>query len=344
MGLHEQIKKLEKEVNDGVETEEIETGAAETPADATDAPDTAEEHDSHADDADQDEEPGTAEAATAAAATTPPPAAAQSQGNADMARLRREKDAADRRARQVEQENAQLRQRQAQPAAPPAAAKPAAAADPEPDKATNYEGWLEWNLRQSHRANEELRSTLGDVSKKVETWEQKTQRENLEKQAETAFHEYEGDFAKTVQDYENVAGWGVQQIANSIRMLNPGIKGTQLQQAVKGQILRMAGQAEAQGYNPAEYLYHLALQSGYQAPAAAPAATETQPPAGAPQKLKPDLKQVAASQKKSGSPLAGGGSSGPTPLSKEHVGSKSFGFKDFNKLTPAQLRELEGMA
>jgi hypothetical protein len=338
MGLYDEIKAIDEELEEGAEEttdeaeEEIDLGAesegAETEGEeAADEP-AAEE---------QPEKPK--KAAKEPPAASPPAQAAPPATNEEFARLRREKDASDRRARMAEQA---LQQRQQPAQAPPAVVtKAAPAADPEPDKATNYEGWLEWNLRQTQRANEELRGTVDGLNKWKETTEQRTQRETFEQEEKRAFLELESGFAPTVPDYKEVTEWGWSQLAQSIKMLNPRMSQQQIHQETNKRVLAMAQEAAGRGEHPIESLYWHAKNSGYQ-PKAAPAG-EQPAVVTKTEKLKPDLKQIAASQKKSGSPLSGGGKSGKPPLSREHVASSEFGFKDFVKLTPSELRELEGM-
>ncbi len=253
---------------------------------------------------------------------------AESADNVDVARLRREAAANKKRA-----EEAEARLKQA-PAAKPAEAKPPVNADAEPDPNTDPEAHLRWELRQ---ANTKLQSLTEWRQAEEAKYQQKELREN----AVRAYTGYEDTFKATVPDYEAVASFGVQAITASIRTLRPDLTGEALTEAVRTQILRSAGAAEAQGYNPVEHFYHQAMSWGYKPKEApAPAAAED---AGKDEKLKPSLKSIVDSKRKSVSSMTPGGKNGKIPLSREAILDKSFGLQDFARLTPEQLKEMEAM-
>ena len=249
--------------------------------------------------------------------------------NADFARMRRDKAAAERRAAILEE---QIRASAAKPAAQND--KPPAAAITEPDPNNDPEGHLRWQLAQTQAQLKEVADW-----KAQQTF--KEQQASLKNNAIEAFERYENDFKAATPDYEPVTQFGVNILANSIRTLNPHLKGAALADAVQRQILRLAGQAEAQGHNPAEYLYHQAMSWGYQ-PAAEGKKNE-EPPKEAENKQKPSIKNISEHKKKSASSMEGGGRNGKPPLSREAVLDKSFGLQDFARLTPAELKELEQM-
>lgn len=240
--------------------------------------------------------------------------------NADFARLRREKAASDRRAAAAE---AQLKQK------PTESAKPANA-DTEPDQNTDPEAHLRWELRQA-------RNDVKSLTDWRQAEERKQQQITVKDSAVKAFGNYEQAFSPTVKDYDDVMKFGVQAITQSIRTLQPNLNGPDLGEAVQRQILRMAGQAEMEGHDPAEYLYHQAKSWGYKPAEAKPEGDKPE------EKAKPDFKSIIDSKKKSASSMTPGGKSGKIPLSREAVLDKNFGLADFARLTPSQLKELETM-
>lgn len=264
---------------------------------------------------------------TEAPAETPAPTEAPKESAPDaaaFARMRREAAAAERRAAAAE---AQLKAAPTQPQPGPAKVAEASA-NAEPDPNTDPEGHLRWELAQT-------RAQLKEVAEWKAQQTHKEQQVSLKDNAVKAFVGYEDAFKTTVPDYEPVMQHGLQAITASIRTLNPMIKGADLQEAVQRQVLRLAGQAEAQGHDPAEYLYHQAKSWGYQPKVEASAAKAEEKPAAS-------LKNIVDHKKKSVSSFAGG-KGGNVPLSREAVLDKSFGLQDFAKLTPSQLRELESL-
>lgn len=292
--------------------------------------------------AEGDEKPAvkkTDEAKKPAAAAEEPAAADDSapEGPAAWARLRREKAEAERQRiaaeRRAEAAESRFNQSPTQPQPGPAKveAKAAASAAVEPDPNTDPEGHLRWELAQT-------RAEL----KEVADWKaQQTHREqqvSLKSNAVKAFEGYEKDFAPTVEDYADVMDFGVNALSQSIRTLNPNLSGEALGEAIQRQVLRLAAQAEAKGEDPAESLYNLARSWGYK-----PKAADPQPKTAVEDVKKPTVKDIAGHKKRSASSLTAGGKNGSAPLSRDAVLSKDFGLQDFAKLSPSQLRELEGL-
>lgn len=307
MSLQDAIKEVEKEEKKALGVEQ-----AEPPEPKEDAPEPVD---------DAPAEPPAEELAD----KKEPPAEDKAPENADFARLRREKAASDRRAAAAEEA---LKR---QPAKPAEAPKPADV-DAEPDQNTDPEAHLRWELRQA-------RNELKGLSDWRQSEEKKQQKKSVKDNAVKAFGGYEEAFKPTVTDYDDVMDFGVKAISASIRTLNPMLKGEELGNAIQLQILRMAGTAEAQGHDPAEYLYHQAKAWGYK-PKEAPA---EEGDGKTEEKAKPSFKSIVDSKKKSASSLTPGGKNGKIPLSREAVLDKNFGLQDFAKLSPEQLKELESL-
>lgn len=329
MSLYEQIKEVTEE--------EQKSLGVETPAneDKNDKPEAGKEADPDRKDTDtkirkeiktEEKKVDEAEKAEGAEDKKPAAAAEAAPDAAAFARIRREAAAAERRAAAAE---AALKQSPTQ--SQPGPAKVAAAVATEPDPNLDPEGHLRWQLAQTR---EQLKEVADWKAQQTHIEQQKTLKQNAVK----AFEGYEEAFKPTVADYEDVMTYGVNAISQSIRTLNPNLKGEALGEAIQRQVLRLAAQAENQGHDPAEYLYHQAKSWGYQPKAAEAPAKEAVEEAPA---KKPDLKSIAAHKKRSASSIAAGGKSGSAPLSREAVLDKSFGLNEFSKLTPSQLRELE---
>lgn len=311
-------------------------GADDAPADGDEGGVDGEEAKAPAKDAKAKDSKDKSESTGKTPAATAQPAA--DKDSAAMARLRAEAAANKRRADEAERRYAESQKPKAPAADPAKAANP----DPEPDKDADPEAHIRWELRQA-------KSQLQGLTEWRQQQETKTQRETMRREAVEDFTNHEDVFKAQAADYEDVSRFFLSQVAAGIRIMNPNIAGPQLNEAVQNHVLRLAGQAQAQGYNPVEALYHMAKGWGYQ-PKAAPAEGEGAEGGAAPAaagkdaKQKPDFKSIANSKKKSASSLTAGGKSGHTPLSREAVLSKGFGLSDFARLTPNQLKELEGLA
>lgn len=259
----------------------------------------------------KEEAPPAEDAKPAAEAEKAPDAAA-------FARLRRDEAAARRRAEAAE---AALKA----PVAAPVVKKEEPSVEPDPN--TDPEGHLRWELAQTKAQLKEVADYTASIRKEKE-------QTALKDNAVKAFTSYEDAFKVSAPDYEEVTKFGVQQLAASISRLNPSLRGAELSDAIQRQVLRLAGQAEQQGHDPAEYFYHMSKSWGYQPPAPAAAKTEAEV-------VKPKLKDIVEHKKKSASSLAAGGKSGRTAMSKEALAAMPF--HEVASLSPADLREWEAL-
>lgn len=263
-----------------------------------------------------------------------PGAADKEQGATPEAlyKLRREAAAATRRAEAAE---AALKQAPTQPQPGPATvkARTEAAAAAEPDPNLDPEAHLRWKLSKTEEQ-------LHDIAKWKEGKEQEERKVIVKNGAVEAWDRYEKAFMPTVTDYEAVTNFGIQAIKQSIMTLNPNLTGPALGEAIQHQVLRLAAQAEQQGHDPAEYLYHQAKSWGYK-PAPVEPTAEEKAAAAAADKAKPNITKIAEHKRRSASSLTGGGKSGAPMVSREQALSKDMTLAEWAKLTPGQLRELE---
>lgn len=342
MSLYEALKKVDEQI------EEIETdGAPAAPAEEDNEPE-APEAEAAAGKKEKDpppakpakeakkEEPAPP-AKTAATEEEKPDAAAFAKLRRDLADERRNREAAENRARDA---------LKFPPAAAEQPAAPAKGTDPEPDKNTDPDAHVRWELRQAKAQLQDLGDWRAQREKK-ELYE-----ENL-KVARDEFSGFEQQFQtrEDAKDYVDVANYAVAAIAQSIRIMNPGFTQQQVAQQAELQLLKRAGAYQKAGHaNPIEALYHEVKNTwGYQpkAPAAAdPPAGEGEDgqPRGDDGKfekkpLKPSLKQIADNKKKSASSMTPGGKSGNTPLTRD--GLLKGGLSEWARLTPEQLRQAE---
>lgn len=326
MSLYEKVKELDEEAKEG--TEKADTGANLAVGNDDEAAEPAEAK----------EPPAAKEPPPKKTADKAPPAEEEpakeptpAEHNAAMAKMRRDTAAAIKRADEAERQAAELRRIQSEPK------KAAPVTDAEPNKDTDPEAHVRWELKQA-------KDQLQDLNTWRQTREKQENHERLVTQAIEEFGNEESKFRAATPDYDSVSDFAIKEITKSLRITNPGLDGAALGKATQNYILRLAGQGVNQGYNPAEYLYHTAKSWGYTPPAADPAAESS--PGGkkaAAVTPKPSLKTIADNKKRSATSATPGGKTGHTPLSREGVLSKGFGLSDFSRLTAADLAELESL-
>lgn len=244
--------------------------------------------------------------------------------NSAYARMRREKAAEKKRADELAQ---QLADMQAQIASLTQAHRPvntntAVDSDPEPDRANNYEAWLEWDLRQTKKVATE---TATQLKQRLE----EESRQKLHQQAIREFNNFEDKFKVTVTDYDAVAGHLVNTIAASIKNLNPNKPDNAIVEETHNRLLMMAGQFAKDGLDPAEELYHLAKERyGYKP---APVEEKVEEPA-------PDLNKVAANRARSANVAAVSTNMGAAPITLKTAADMTVG--EYMKLSVEEKRKL----
>jgi hypothetical protein len=145
--------------------------------------------------------------------------------NPDYARLRREAAAAKKKAQEEEQRRIELEQRLARQ-----------------EEVVDY---VDEDKQQ--RPDPEIAEVL--IRHKME-------------KAEKEFMALEQNFAKGVDDYEDISKLYAQEVARSIYVQNPRLTPEQVMEAAKKTILVKASNYMNQGYDPIEELYHEAKQLG----------------------------------------------------------------------------------
>lgn len=250
--------------------------------------------------------------------------------NADYARMRREAAQAKKEAAEAKREAEQLRKEKEEALKPKVAP---VAEDAEPDKAANYEGWLEWKNRQLEKRLKEVdeRST-----KVVQSFEERTKKEEQAAQYSQAVKEFmtlESEFKAKTPDYEDAANHMTGKVRESFKTLYPQLQGEQLDQAVASQILQWASHYAREGQHPIEALYQMNVERfGYQkkAPVAEPE-KKAEP--------KINLAAIEKNKKRAVNGQFAGGKSGAQNPSIEGVADMTMA--QFSRLTPAQREELK---
>lgn len=222
--------------------------------------------------------------------------------NAAYAKMRREKAAAERRIAELERQM----QERAQPAQPQNVAQ--TQDDPEPDIAVDPVAWVQWNKRQTD-------AKLSEFYQWKEAQAQQAQHNEIYTRATQELAAYENQFKATVDDYDDVSNFMINELKNSFKRLNPSATEDQILQQVQRHVLLESSKYAQQGLNPVEELYHVAKNEyGYK-----PAAND------APKK--PDLNAIAKNQGRSAGMAGAGGSPRRAPLS---------GMEAAAEMTPAE--------
>lgn len=287
MGLAEELKEMKKELADIEATPEKEK--AEEPAveqeEETEVESEAATEEKPAEDADKvDDEP-----------------AVENPTSADFARMRREKKALERKLAEVEAAKA------TPPAAAPEVKESKADVDPEPDRSTKYELWLEWKDRQLERKVADIEEKFGRTLKEKEG--EKIIGEHINR-----FTSFENDFKAIEPAYDAAATFYGREMAKSVKLLNPGLTQKQMADIITEKLLVKADQDVKRGLDPAEELYNEAISLGFKMPTAE---------ADAEEELKPNLSRVAANKARNAGTAGARGRGGSVNITRETAGSMS---------------------
>lgn len=186
--------------------------------------------------------------------------------DSDFARMRVQKDHAQKKAKEAEErldkieqllatmgvtqnQVAQLLQGQQEASKTKAESKPV---DQEPDINYEPEAWKEWYKRQQAAEAK----TRDDKLKEVETVLYKSK-------VKEGLQAIESDFIEETPDYAAARDYLTKSYSNSIRMMNPSLSKFQIKAMVEEYRLNQAEQVYKQGINPAEYFYNQAKEFGY---------------------------------------------------------------------------------
>lgn len=227
-------------------------------------------------------------------------------------------------------ENSQLKKQMAELQASFAAAqKPVEKpVDAEPNKAEEYEKWLEWRDRQTESVATKAIEAVEEIKRTQAAERERQESERVFHGAIAEFQGYEAQVKAKVPDYDAAAAHMRGQVERSIKIVNPHYTPQQVERATIDYLLRRAAMAATEGHNPAEALYHTAKSEfGY-----TPAPVAKAPP----------VDVIDKNRKRSATGQTGAGQSGSVVTTPKEAGSMSLA--EFAKLTPHQIAELERQA
>lgn len=190
-----------------------------------------------------------------------------------------------------------------------------------PDKAENWEAYTEAKLETTEERLERLERELAEEKAKK-------QQANIIEQAKQEFDLYEQEFKTKAPDYEEARTFLVQNIARSVKILNPAATTQELVKAVEVALLTRGRDAVVSGINPAAAIYQEATQIGW-SKAEQPKKESVR---------KPDLSKIGANKAKSAG-MAGSGGGASTKESVEEALSMSNA--ELSRLTDADFERLE---
>jgi hypothetical protein len=180
---------------------------------------------------------------------------------------------------------------------------------PEPDENEDLAGNLIWNRERNNIVLEEIQADRI--------------RERANGLFTSALQEVEemGEaYSKVQPDYKKAIDHAEREYSRAIKLMMPATTDAQIAAALKKERINLAIKCEQEGTNVAEVLYDLAIERfGYNPeaessePAPTPAATSKAAP------TKSNLSTVARNQRRSASPLDGGGQSGKPRITLEQA-------------------------
>lgn len=165
------------------------------------------------------------------------------------------------------------------------------------------------------------------AEERLEVIEREREQQKLEREATDEFLNYENEFKKEAPDYAQASSHMVGSMMGAVQAIYPNASEKQVALFVRQQLLHLAGQAVQRGLNPAEALYLMAHEKyGYKK--AAPKTDNT----------RERLATVQKNQKRSASPLAGGGQNGSPSATLEEAADMSLA--DFSRLKPGEIEAM----
>ena len=184
----------------------------------------------------------------------------------------------------------------------------------EPDRNEDLAGWLVWNAEKNSIMVEEMQAESKAERAKALVREVFVEMEQSDKAYEAIRPDYPQAIAHATKAY-----------AQAVKVLMPGYTDAQIDQAIKKEKLALAFKCAQDGTRLQDVLYDIAIERfGYDPEAASTAdnnpAPEVRRAATPP---KPSLKVVEKNQRRSASPLEGGGRSGTPRITLEQASQMS---------------------
>lgn len=184
---------------------------------------------------------------------------------------------------------------------------------PEPDENEDLAGNLIWNRERNKIVLEEIQA------------ERTKERANgLFTAALQEVDEIGSAYSKVQPDYSKAIEHAEREYARAIKMMMPHTTDAQVAAALKKEKINLAIKCEQEGTNVAEVLYDLAIERfGYNPDAGSNESAPTPAIPTKPALVKPNLSTVAKNQRRSASPLDGGGQSGRPRITLEQASMMS---------------------
>lgn len=195
-------------------------------------------------------------------------------------------------------------------------------AKPLPDKEENWEAHAEARIETTEERLKRLEEELAAERAKKEA------SSNIE-QAKQEFDQYEQIFKKDQPEYEDARTFLVQNIARSIKMLNPYATTKDIISGVETALLTRGRDAVLAGVNPAAAIFQEAKAIGYTKQ------EQKQEPA------KPKLEKLATNRPKTAGMAGSGGGSNPLPTVESAL---KLSNAEFSRLSEADFARLEAEA
>lgn len=268
-------------------------------------------------------------------------------------KARREKRAAEQRAAEEAAKRAEIEARLA--AVEKAKEEAAKAAEPvrqevdaEPNRTTDYEAWLEWNIRQTRKLAEETRREADELRE----WKAKQEREVRERevfmQAEAGLAHLEKRYLDENPEYAEAKEHGIKEMKRAMKVLNPRMDDAVIDMQVKRYILEQADALLKAGQNPCDAIFEYAIETlGYvprelrqQEEQAEPVVVKPKLSVVQTPKPKIDLAKIDANKRRSASSAANSGSGGKNELTLEDFANmdNSEFLRNLSQIEESQLR------
>lgn len=212
--------------------------------------------------------------------------------------------------------------------------------DPEPDKAKNPDAWKDWKIRDQDRRLEVVEGTTTQTREQIEANE--TVRGAVEE-----FKAIRDRYIEKNPDFVPAFNHAFNEYCVALLKVNPSWTRDRVQKEVDWQILKYSGECARKKIDPAEAIYDMAIERfGYKPGSGMKRGTEDDGGEDEGQDdgrrgaegmrrqngKRPNLSVVKNNQRRSASPLHGGGQSGNIQLTREAVANMSLGeLKDLSQ-------------
>lgn len=196
--------------------------------------------------------------------------------------------------------------------------------DPEPDRATKYEAWLEWKDRQ-------LEKKVREIEEKVSETTQETANSRLVNAAIQEFQSYENDFQATEPKYSQAAQFYTQRLGESIKMLHPQATSAQIGELIRNKVLEKASLYVRRGLDPAEELFYEAQNLGFSSQTEDVEEEEVK-------EIRPNLAKVAANRQRNAGTAGAKGKGGGGVLTRQAASELSVA--EWSKLPSSEKKRL----